>query len=67
VWGFLTLPELLLFNWLVPSLARPSTVLVRTWATLVLIIKLPVFGLLGGVTSENVTIEELSRRLRALQ
>jgi len=42
-------------------------VLVRTWATLILIIKLPVFGLLGGVTSENVTIEELSRRLRALQ
>jgi len=67
VWAFLTLPEILLFNLIVPSFARPRTVLVRHWSTLVLLIKLPVFGLLGRVSSENVSIEELTRRLRALQ
>jgi hypothetical protein len=66
VWALLTLPEILLFNWLVPSFARPSSVLMRTWVTLVLLVKLPVFGLCGWVSSENVTIEELQRRLRAV-
>jgi hypothetical protein len=67
IWTVLTLPEILIFDWLLPIFARPSCVLVRTWATLVLLVKLPVFGLLGRVTSENVSIDELQERLRGVQ
>jgi hypothetical protein len=66
-WAILTLPEILLFNLIVPSFVRPSTALVRLWSTLVLLIRLPVFGLLGRVLSENVTIEELSQKLARSQ
>ena len=66
-WTFLMLPEILLFNLIVPSCARPSTAPARLWSTLVLLIKLPVLGLLGRVHSENASIEELERRLRSVQ
>ncbi|MEZ2310814.1 hypothetical protein AB6809_29640 [Paraburkholderia sp. RCC_158] len=67
MWAFLTLPEILLFNLIVPCFARPVTAPARLWSTLVLLVKLPVLGLLGRVSSENVSIEELMRRLRAVQ
>jgi hypothetical protein len=67
IWAFLTLPEILLFNFLVPALATPKVAHLRLLSTVVLLFKLPLFGLLGQVTSENVTIEELAKRLRAVQ
>jgi hypothetical protein len=59
IWSALTLPEILLFSFIVPSCYRPRTALVRVWATLVLVVKLPVFGLLGGVKSEDVSVDEM--------
>lgn len=67
MWAFLSLPELLLFMWLLPICDRPSTFFGRTWVTLLLILKLPVFGLLGGVTTEDVSVEEVLRRLQSVQ
>ncbi len=67
VWAFLSLPEFLLFMWFLPICARPLTFLSRTWVTLLLFIKLPTLGLLGGVTSEDVTVDELMKRLQSVQ
>jgi hypothetical protein len=67
IWAFLTLPEILLFNLLVPAFANPKVAHLRLLSTVVLLIKLPLFGLLGQVSSEDVTIEELAKRLRSIQ
>ncbi|KVH05427.1 hypothetical protein WS84_28250 [Burkholderia anthina] len=67
VWAFLSLPELLLFMWLLPIFDRPSTFFGRTRVTLLLILKLPILGLLGGVTTEDVSVEEVLRRLQSVQ
>ncbi|NTX18031.1 hypothetical protein [Burkholderia cepacia] len=53
--------------WLLPIFDRPSTFFGRTWVTLLLILKLPVLGLLGGVTTEDVSVEEVLRRLQSVQ
>jgi hypothetical protein len=67
IWAFLTLPEILLFNLLVPAIAHPKVAHLRLLSTLALLIKLPVLGMLGRVTSEDVSIEELTKRLKSVQ
>ena len=62
----LALPKILLFGFNVPSCYRPRMALLRLYATLVLLLKLPVFGLLDGVKSEDVSVEEMMRRLRSV-
>ncbi|WP_155753759.1 hypothetical protein [Burkholderia anthina] len=53
--------------WLLPIFDRPSTFFGRTRVTLLLILKLPILGLLGGVTTEDVSVEEVLRRLQSVQ
>jgi hypothetical protein len=51
----------------VPTFTRPKLAHYRLLSTVVLLFKLPLFGLLGKVTSEDVTIEEVAARLKSVQ
>lgn len=68
-WGYpiLAMPEIVFFNFVVPlrngSLPMWKMLPLRLWATVVLYFKLFVLGAHGSVAAENITLEEMAKRL----
>lgn len=71
VWPVLSLPEILFCNLIAP-LCRltwrwPILLVHRLWATVKLFIKLPLHGICGYASTEDITIDELRARLMTVQ
>jgi putative Ca2+/H+ antiporter (TMEM165/GDT1 family) len=68
-WTFLHLPHIVFFFYLVPLLATRTlrVAIGGLWLLILATFKLFVYGVMGGLNSEDVTIEESMRRLKEQQ